>query len=594
MRLNLQTFSRYRPRVLTLIVFFVAAAAVALANLSFDEVSTGDVYHWSYGWPLVWHRVVRSSWEFFGYRTVGWYYSAPRLAANLAMWLVLLVAPAATCERLLRRYRPRPRWSLRTMLAGVGLAAALCGWFAKARHRADLQDPIIAALCHSWGPGVTVERSGPKWLDLLGADRFRRRVVAVSSLPLHVADPRHEQLFRQLSRLPDLRHLSSFEVDELTPAMAEALCGVPQLRTLDIKFDYLTPGVAVALSEFRQLRSLSIKHRGPTSDNAAEQISRDCLAAIGKMPYLEELTLSNMVLRRESLACLAELKNLKWLSVNLWNCPEPNSQECLAAIARLTQLEWLELTDLKVSNESLACLAGLANLKTLILEGLVTDGLPMLSHLPPLARLEALDLSRSMVDDDDLGRLAVLPHLKSLSLGGVFFRKEKLLITPAGLANLASVESLEEVELEGDIESPEGLEALVAVKRLKRLYLGGNPSTAGDCSGDVTLDDGDKLYVHDVDGFRRALRALRQSKPGIVMEKYGSQVFWRRRGDDVPGSSYDTYPVHESAWLPGSGTEWLTALERAAFEKAGWRVSFDGAAWPDRFHHDGRIVTVSF
>ena len=62
MRLRLGTFSRYRPRVLTLVVLVVVAALIVLANLTYDQARfrchQGDFSHKSYGWPLVWHRYV--------------------------------------------------------------------------------------------------------------------------------------------------------------------------------------------------------------------------------------------------------------------------------------------------------------------------------------------------------------------------------------------------------------------------------------------------------------------------------------------------------------------------------------------------------
>jgi len=591
MRLKAGAFSRYRPRILTLVVLFVAAMVIALANLSFDIAFVGflDLQYQSHGWPLIWHRVVRSGWEHYGCRTVGWYYSVPRLAANLAMWLVMLAALAGASEWLLRRY-PRPRWSLRSMFVGVAAAAAICFWITQAIHRARLQEPVIAAMGGWGGPQASVKRSGPKWLDLVGADRFRRHIVAVSQPHLKAGDPRDEQLLRQLSRLPDLRHLS-FYVDELSPVMANALRDMRRLESLDLVFDRLTLDVAPALSELRCLRSISLSVLKLTPGDGAEQRAHDCLAEIAKLPDLEAVELNYDALRAKNIACLAELKNLKWLSVHFQNyLDRPNLEERVAAIGSLTQLEWLELVQLTVSNESLARLAGLTNLRTLFLEEVVTDDRPMLSHLPQLASLEALDLSECSIDDEDLGRLAVMPCLKVLGLGHEYFR-EKQSITPAGLTKLASVDSLEDVELEGDIESAAGLEALLAIKRLKKLHLGEHPSEAGDCPGQLTLDDGKKLYVHDVEGFRRALQALRQSKTGIVINR--SSPDYSRRGDaTAPEYRYDTEPVHTSAWLPGSGDVWMTPLERAAFEKAGGRASFDGAAWPDRV--DGSIVTARF
>jgi hypothetical protein len=166
MRLRLRRFSRYRPRVLTLLVFVVTAALIVLANLSFDQVSDWFAGFGvrSYGWPLVWHRYVLLVSDFPS--TVGWYYSANRLAGNLALWILLLTLPAVACEWLLRRYRPRPNWSLRTLLVGVGAAAAMCGLFAALRDRAALRNALIAKL----QGGVWVQRSGPEWLDLVGAD----------------------------------------------------------------------------------------------------------------------------------------------------------------------------------------------------------------------------------------------------------------------------------------------------------------------------------------------------------------------------------------------------------------------------------------
>lgn len=175
---TLRALSQCRPRVLTLVALVLVAASIVLSNLSCDRRSSGHFYCQSYGWPLIWHRYVLLG---FGHATIGWYYSAGRLAANLAMWLLALATTGGACEWLLRRYRPRLRWSLRTMLAAVALLAVLCAWFVNARERARLQDPLIAAMPGGWtGPQAGVERWGPIWLDLFGADRFCRHIVCAS------------------------------------------------------------------------------------------------------------------------------------------------------------------------------------------------------------------------------------------------------------------------------------------------------------------------------------------------------------------------------------------------------------------------------
>jgi len=129
----------------------------------------------SYGWPLLWRQ--RILWFTYGPSGVlGDCFSPVRLTCNLAVWLVLLAAPAAACEWLLRRHRPRFRWSLRMMLAATAAAAALCGWYAAARNTADDQDAVIAAK----GSKVWLKRWGPSWLDLVGAERYRRRIAGAT------------------------------------------------------------------------------------------------------------------------------------------------------------------------------------------------------------------------------------------------------------------------------------------------------------------------------------------------------------------------------------------------------------------------------
>jgi hypothetical protein len=150
MRRLLNAFSRYRPRVPTVLLVAAIAAPLVLANmsdelrarigpmpanggadLSFDvrepvEEGTPDSHrsNLSYGWPLAWRQYV----IVMSYGMVlGECRSPGRLAGNVAMWLTILAVPAALCEWLLRRYRPRLRWSVRSMLIAIGLVAAGCG-----------------------------------------------------------------------------------------------------------------------------------------------------------------------------------------------------------------------------------------------------------------------------------------------------------------------------------------------------------------------------------------------------------------------------------------------------------------------------------
>lgn len=358
MRLRSDAFAHYRPRLLTLFVLGAATAVIVLANLSDDIRRRGGnrdvtfiftedlpkvlaklpfdarkstesdraffgLWNMSYGWPFLWRQfiVVLTPGPSGG---IGWQHSAGRLAANIAIWLVILAAAGGTCEWLLRRYRPRLRWSLRTMLASVVLAAVLCGWFAVARERANVQDPLIAL-----HPSLWLEQWGPGWLRLVGGDRYCRRIVG-ASLTVAAPDDRHdgkvEEFLKRLPRLPNLKYLF-VGVEHLTSAMDDAftraLRDAPQLRVLSIE------------------GSLSFGHTDE------ERVSRKCLAAIGQLTELEHLSLERVRLDGDDLACLAGLTTLKTLRLDNVQ-PYPRSQEA-HLLRRLPELPRLQTLDLESS-----------------------------------------------------------------------------------------------------------------------------------------------------------------------------------------------------------------------------------------------------
>ena len=458
MRLSVRGFSRYRPRALTLVVFVVSAALITLANLSFDQVS-----EWfagfgvrSYGWPLVWHRYVLLV---NGLPlTVGWYYSANRLAINLVLWILLLALPAVACEWLLRRYRPRPNWSLRTLLVGVGAAAAMCGLFAALRDRAALQDALIAKL----QGGVWVQRSGPKWLDLVGADPFRRQIVG--------------------AYLP---------------------------RTCVVRGDGSGKELLTEFARFPKLRYLWI----------------ECGAQVRDMP-------------------------------DGW----------LLAIGKLSQLEHLRLSDMKVSGERLASLAGLKKLQWLDLTGLVkveeAREAPLLTHLPLLPRLEYLDLNGSQVGDRDLYHLARFPCLKSLNVRGSS-------ISAGGLPELARLPFLEELEIDSEMLSAAGLASLSKAKSLRRLHI--CPQIrASNALAALALDHEQIIYVPDreLNGLSRALKELRKQKPELVIDIPSDRLRTRRSKMEDYCVDYDALAEHHPTWWPESGapppSPWMAPYEAEA------------------------------
>jgi hypothetical protein len=548
MRRLFQIFSRYRPRVLTLALLALIAALVTLSNLSVEQSLPQDWMafgHKSYGWPLIWHRFVlcdRSSY------TEGWYVSYGRLAVNLAIWLLILVVPTATCEWLVRRYRPRFRWSLRTMLIAVVLIALGCGWFVHARKRANEEDALIAAIRNERGD-VWMERWGPRWLDLLGVDRFRRRIVGVSINQLFGFKPGDREILQRISCLRGLRHL-------------------------DLCFNEWTSelGLAGTLDSLARLRTLGI-YGAP---------AREWQAAVGKMSHLERLTVAYDA---DLCACLESLPNLKSLAVS--SCWDPEDSHRLLTTVGKLNLEELCLTHMIIRGSSLACLNGLNELRFLGLSAVYENPSAignfqrkseggLLLNLPPLARLEAIDLEESEVYDGDVAALANLPRLRWLNLAHTR-------ITDAGLARLASAASLDELAVSGEWIPPSWLAGLSAIERLRSLHLGGYVPYQLNIDikySPLPLDNGSAIAVvpAELEAFRQALETLRRSRAGIVIDNHVN-LHRSRYAPDIEDLGPDALAERHSTWWPASEWPALSPTHRANFQKRGGWARFDAAGW---------------
>jgi hypothetical protein len=190
----------------------------------------------------------------------------------------------------------------------------------------------------------------------------------------------------------------------------------------------------------------------------------------------------------------------------------------LSGLEKVTQLEQLYLQISQLRSVQLAQLGALENLKSLTLECLGEldkvesesgDAEPgMLAHFPILPRLEALDLFNGCITNHDLRRLALFPRLKGLGLEGTY-------ATDAGLAELAPLESLEELAIGENMATVRGLQSLAALKRLRAVHVYCDPSKNSTLSSEqghiqnVLPDDAEVT---------RALKALRRSHPGIVID----------------------------------------------------------------------------
>lgn len=520
----------WRPRLSTLVVLLAVIVPTVLSNLSVEISPWAKA---SYGWPWPWHWYFVAPWD----DLYGWEFSAGALAADLVVWLGMLGLTAWAWEWFQRRYRPRLQFSLRTMLAAVALTSALCAWCAVLRERAENQDALIASAYPMVRPMVWAERWGPKWLDLVGAGRFRRSITGLQVRvggPLGIWTDEEEDKGTECDEEQNREEHESESDDEGSDTDGEVaaddrdwrdevllrrLARLHALRWLCIDVGSLTPDMVAALRELRQVRTLWIR----SSEGGPADI-----AWISSLDRLEQLRLEAAVLS-DDLGCLTGLPRLKSLTLDLNGCGEDEIHEWLTAVGKLTQLRRLDLLGSGFRGAHLAHLSGLKNLTSLHL-GIDGPGKEMdecLAAVGDLTQLERLTLCRLgglKISSDGLAHLRTLRNLKSFSLDiscdkadaraclaaiGSLTQLQRLWLdgdlVSAGLVELAPLESLEELTGDNRMATAVAIESLSVLKRLRAVHIAGlglDRATSAGIAGDL----------------QRAIDSLRRSHPGIVID----------------------------------------------------------------------------
>jgi hypothetical protein len=546
---------RWRPRVTTFIVLLAVALPTVLANMTFETspISSPRWYEHGataracFGWPLLWNWYFVAPWD----NLYGWDFSAPRLVGNLVIWLGTLAAVALVWEWLMRRYRPRLSFSLRTMFIAVVLASVLCAWCAAVWRRANEQDALAELDINN----IRVNRSGPKWFGLVVPDRYRRCVVDVSisvGRPLWlVGDMKAAEIDEHDrarddergsvddgDRADDFGEINPEEMDREDEELLTRLARLSTLRAISINCGVLTPAMAETLSNLWQLRTLQL-----WLDHACG--TRVDISWIGRLRQLAGLRLDGV--QSEQLASLIGLSQLKSLTLDLSDCEddEPEMEKRLAIIGNLMQLRRLHLEG--CPGTQISRLRGLTNLKSLTLDFNESSGdeervRKCFEALGKLTQLEQLWLAGGRnnwggregltIHADDLECLRGLNNLKSLRLEISCEESERHAclatigkltqlrrvwlegdLVSTGLEELASLESLEELTSDNRMATTAALRSLSALKRLRAIHIAGLEMdlAAHDSSGPFAPRS-------DPESLRRAVESLRQSHPRIVID----------------------------------------------------------------------------
>ncbi len=206
---------------------------------------------------------------------------------------------------------------------------------------------------------------------------------------------------------------------------------------------------------------------------SSQKLSDNDMSLLAGFDSLEILSLGVPV-TDEGLQHLASLKSLKQLSVWVKNVRGPG----LAYLAKLPRLEYLCLgasfeDKCKFNESGLAYLKDIPSLKKLYIfwQLPITDA--GMAHVANLTGLEELDIAELPISDAGLAHLKSLSALKKLNLGYKGSR-----ITEKGLVYLKQMKSLESLTLP-PILTDAGLAEITEFDKLKHLCIGGKISDAG-------------------------------------------------------------------------------------------------------------------
>ncbi|HEY1600649.1 MAG TPA: M56 family metallopeptidase [Pirellulales bacterium] len=316
----------------------------------------------------------------------------------------------------------------------------------------------------------------------------------------------HGAGLRKLKGLTKLRELTVRV--SLDSAGLKGMSELTQLQSLQMLVNDAAPADLAPLVALVNLNSLSLWREVKQADDAA--VGNAALKAAGAMPALQSLVVYGFGPTSEGLTSLATAARLQKLSL----IPAELSDQGIAALGRLSELRQLnvtargevtaaglaqlapltKLTELEIDQAGVtdAGLRELARLKTL--ESITFVGSKItgagLSGLTPLTALKSLALVDAPLDDAGLATLVNLPALVSLNLG-------KTIISDAGLATLAKMAQLKALDLSETAVTPTGLASLRTLKNLRT------------------------LRVIGLKADRDAMSTLRKALPGVKIAKSG-------------------------------------------------------------------------
>lgn len=227
-------------------------------------------------------------------------------------------------------------------------------------------------------------------------------------------------------------------------------------------------------------------------DVSSSQVTDAGLPVIARMARVVSLDISHLTFTERSLVGLRELPNLKKLTMLKARFP---GNPCLAAIGQIETLEELTLSETPVNDADLAGLRGMPNLRVLHLDFTpLTDA--VFEHIATLPNLEVLTISQTNITSRGLQKLVSGPAGNSIRILDI----HKTFAGNNGFGQLDGLRGLEELDASTAQVTDKSLAGWTSPPKLRVLNLSENTFTNNSLPAILKSPKLEELILKKVSG----------------------------------------------------------------------------------------------
>lgn len=282
--------------------------------------------------------------------------------------------------------------------------------------------------------------------------------------------------------VPHQQNEKSFKFGDAQLRHVAHLTGLKELFLHDVQ---VTGRGLSALKSLRSLEKLNI---------ASPTLGNDGLRGIGQLKSLQVLSLGQSRWDDDGLAHLSDLNQLQEIFISFTGVPGKGFK----SVVNLPKLKYIQAFHFQ--NVHLSFLKESKSLRALRLQGNVKITDIGLKHLAQMPQLEYIDLWNTNITDAGVKHLGPLKNLKRLNIRVNDSTKSPPKITETGLAVVAGMHSLENLDLPNMHMTDGCLAHLSGLRNLKRLWVGAWSNSPISDAGLKHLTPLKKLEVLNIGG----------------------------------------------------------------------------------------------